>query len=184
MISRCESPGNPKFHDYGGRGIRVCERWRNSFIAFVEDMGPRPPYRSIDRIDNDKGYEPSNCRWASLTTQARNKRNKRVIVLNGEAVHVSELQDKYGIDRRTILYRYSVGMTPEEILSNDAHYGGDKYKAAAILRAKKKMEAQTHCKYGHPFSGDNLVIHKNGTRGCKECRKRHYQEAKTRKEQK
>ena len=75
VVQRCTNPSDPGFDSYGGRGITVCDRWRESFESFLADMGTRPtPRHSIDRIDNDRGYEPGNCRWALPLTQSRNRR--------------------------------------------------------------------------------------------------------------
>jgi hypothetical protein len=74
MISRCENPNRPNFLTTVAEGIRVCERWRNSFEAFLKDMGPRPVGTSIDRIDNSDNYEPGICRWATRSEQQRNQR--------------------------------------------------------------------------------------------------------------
>ena len=74
MKARCNNPNNRKYHRYGGRGIKVCSRWEESFENFISDMGERPsPKHSIDRKDNDKGYNPENCEWAVNKIQARNK---------------------------------------------------------------------------------------------------------------
>jgi hypothetical protein len=76
MIGRCETPSNASFENYGGRGIAVCRRWRESFPDFLADMGVRPEGKTLDRIDNERGYEPDNCRWATASEQMRNRRAK------------------------------------------------------------------------------------------------------------
>lgn len=76
MKYRCINTKNPSYHKYGGRGIMCCDRWLNSFEAFIEDMGMRPTMQhSLDRINNEGNYEPANCRWATLEEQANNKRD-------------------------------------------------------------------------------------------------------------
>ena len=74
MKQRCDNPKQPRYIDYGGRGISVCDKWQTSFENFLEDMGKRPEGMTLDRIDNDKGYYPENCRWATYQQQNLNKR--------------------------------------------------------------------------------------------------------------
>lgn len=74
MLKRCTNPKHPAYASYGGRGITVCERWLHSFQNFLEDMGERPAGKTLDRKNNDLGYSPANCRWATWNEQARNKR--------------------------------------------------------------------------------------------------------------
>jgi hypothetical protein len=92
MVSRCENTGDASYPRYGGRGIKVCERWRNSFSAFLSDIGFRPSSQhSIDRYPDQNGdYEPANCRWATDTQQARNRRSNTVISIQDVSMCLAE----------------------------------------------------------------------------------------------
>lgn len=117
MIQRCENRANPYFASYGGRGIAVCARWRASFADFLADMGRKPSVgHSLDRINVDGNYEPSNCRWATARQQARNKRNSLFATINGETKHVAEWADAVGVAPSLIANRINKGWTPERAI--------------------------------------------------------------------
>lgn len=94
MKGRCYTPTSNRYHYYGGRGIKVCDRWRDSFENFLADMGPRPKKQSLDRIDNDGDYEPDNCRWATQSEQCRNSRRSRRVTINGESLTAGDLASR------------------------------------------------------------------------------------------
>lgn len=108
MLGRCRNPRNPAYKNYGGRGITVCERWL-SFSAFYDDMGDCPEGLSLDRIDNNAGYSPENCRWADRSTQMRNRRNVRILEVNGESAPLSEWAERYGVPPGVLRQRIYAG---------------------------------------------------------------------------
>lgn len=113
MIGRCEWD-IINFKRYGGRGIKVCDRWRSSFDNFLADMGPRPVGKSLDRINNDGDYEPANCRWATPREQARNRHNSVTITVNGETMLMIEAAERFGVNYQTIRWRLRAGWSPEK----------------------------------------------------------------------
>jgi hypothetical protein len=115
MLSRCSDPKNPQFKNYGGRGITVCAQWLE-FECFLADMGLPPDGLSIDRVDNDRGYEPGNCRWATAKEQARNKRTNVFVEFNGERLTVQEWAARLGsqhtaLRRRLKLWGVELALT-------------------------------------------------------------------------
>lgn len=169
MIGRCEQPSTSRYAIYGGRGISVCDKWRTSFDAFVNDMGERPPGHSIDRIDPNGNYEPSNCRWATKSQQARNTRAARVVTIDGQEFHVSELAEKYGINPRTIHYRAINGKPFEQVISKEPIWNNSASQQKAVKANAEKKRAATHCKNNHEFTDENTYLH-NGRRACRKCR--------------
>lgn len=116
MLDRCLNPMSRSFHDYGGRGITVCDRWRKSFEAFYSDMGPRPDGCSIERRDNDGPYDPNNCFWATRSAQQQNKRNNRKVMLNGKLAAAGPAADAAGLKRSLVYSRLKRGWTAEQAL--------------------------------------------------------------------
>jgi hypothetical protein len=116
MRDRCRNPNATGYHNYGGRGIGFCDRWEK-FDNFLADMGERPPHSSLDRIDVDGNYEPSNCRWASHIEQCRNMRKTRVVNINGRAVSLAEAIELAGLSSSLVRSRLRYGWTIERAVA-------------------------------------------------------------------
>lgn len=121
LKARCYYPRNDDYDRYGGRGIAVCDRWRDSFEAFLSDMGERPtPGHSIERIDNDGPYSPDNCRWATRTEQASNRHTSQTITHDGETLTVQEWSRRTGIKAPALYWRLHAGWSAERTLTTPA----------------------------------------------------------------
>lgn len=113
MLARCRNPNCPAFPNYGGRGIDVCDAWI-SFKGFLADMGERPEGLTLERIDNDRGYGPDNCRWATRSEQGRNKRSTRLLTVDGQTLSMAEWSERTGLKISTIWARIAKGW-PESV---------------------------------------------------------------------
>jgi hypothetical protein len=116
MISRCYNPNVKKYPRYGGRGIKVCERW-HLFSNFLADMGPCPPGLTLDRENNDGDYTPENCRWATQVEQQRNRSNNRYLTLNGESHCLKEWSELRNIPWKCLDHRKRSGWSDERALT-------------------------------------------------------------------
>lgn len=123
MHGRCENSKREDYHRYGGRGIKVCERW-NSFENFLADMGKRPDGLTLERKDNDGDYEPDNCRWATKVEQARNRCNTKWHTLNGESKTIREWCEQFGISRDAVRSRLESGWDLERALTEPIALSG------------------------------------------------------------
>ena len=116
MMARCYDPSNHKYHRYGARGIRVCDRWI-CFRLFFEDMGDRPKGKTLNRIYNDGNYCHENCEWASAKEQAQNRHNNRLITFNGKTLCITEWAREIGITREALRNRLNRGWSEEDALT-------------------------------------------------------------------
>lgn len=118
IVQRCTNPAHRSFARYGGRGVSMSPKWRASFEAFLADVGPRPARGdTLDRIDNARGYEPGNVRWASQTEQQRNRTNNRLMTLHGETMPLAAWAERIGLKKCTLLTRLHLGWTDERALT-------------------------------------------------------------------
>lgn len=108
MLNRCRNQNMEAFKNYGGRGITVCDRWL-SFENFYADMGDRPPGKSLDRLDNDKGYSPENCAWRTRKEQGLNTRVNRLVTIEGVTQPLGYWCQHYGVPRKRVTSRLQRG---------------------------------------------------------------------------
>lgn len=140
MISRCHDHKNAAYKNYGARGIRVCDAWRASFSVFANDMGPRPlPGYSLDRVDNNGGYSPENCRWATSKTQVRNSRTAKITEKDvREMVHAVVL-DGLAIEDLALAYPISCNQIRSIILGKHFVIDNIEYPKRLPRRADAKQ---------------------------------------------
>ena len=116
MMQRCTNPNNKKYSRYGGRGITVCDRWKD-YSAFLEDMGPRPEKLTIERLDNSKGYSKSNCKWATKAEQNRNHCRNRLLTYQGRSMIAPDWAKELGLPMSCISGRLKRGWSVDKALS-------------------------------------------------------------------
>jgi len=172
MKQRCNNRNSPSWPRYGGRGITICKEW-SDFEVFERDMGPRPsPAHSIDRIDNDRGYSPDNCRWATATEQVHNRRCARFVQINGVSYRAIDLAKITGRKLDTIMKRVSRGLSYDEVIQAERvnnPQARDIAKAAADVRADQQIRA-SHCINGHEWTAENTrILKSSGNRRCIAC---------------
>lgn len=133
MLSRCYNPNATGYKYYGGRGVKVCDRWLESFFNFYVDMGERIEGESLDRIDVHGDYEPNNCRWANSVTQVRNSRASTKITYRGKTKCITEWAEDLGLKSNTLVYRLKRGWSLDEAL------GGVKRERKRMLKLSQEQ---------------------------------------------
>lgn len=129
MHDRCLLPAHKSYERY--KDFKICDRWLNDFEAFLADMGERPPGTTLERIDNEGDYTPSNCRWATPKEQARNRRSNLLITANGKTKTAVEWAEELGMRSCTLVRRARAGMPPERILARESLKKGQPLKELA-----------------------------------------------------
>ncbi len=174
MKRRCQSDTTKNWSDYGGRGITICDRWK-MFENFFFDMGEKPEGMTLDRVDNNKGYSPENCRWASRTEQANNRRSNRWITYNGETLTLKQWAEKLGLNYRVIWARLVKSNWPiEKVFSKEkrcfwnikprvskfkgVYKNGGSWMACAYVNGKKVYLGTFKLKEDAQESFNNFII--------------------------
>lgn len=124
MLHRCYNPNNNRYKHYGARGITVCDRWRNSFSAFYEDMGSKPTLgHTVERLNNDLPYSPSNCVWATAKEQANNSRHNVWLVFQGQRKTMKQWSEYVGLPYKLVHWRLKHGWSIKDALTKGYFVG-------------------------------------------------------------
>ncbi len=171
MIARCHNPKAQAYPSYGARGITVCARWRESFDAFEADVGAKPtPKHEIDRIDNDAGYSPENCRWATRSENDRNRRSTVWVDFGGERRRLIELCEEFGVRSDTVRERIKRGWAVELAVrtptlpraprgqKSPGTYSGPGAEVFAAHRAASKRRAPKGAEHAHAKLDESKVV--------------------------
>lgn len=167
MKQRCQNPKSFAWENYGGRGIRVCDRW-SVFKNFETDMGDRPDGHSIDRIDNNGDYSPENCRWASQADQTMNTRRAVFVTIDGVRYRAIDLARKAGIKTDTVVQRANRGLPMDDVCSSERFFSRNTGTAGGLANGERQ-KAKTHCPHGHEYTEKNTITSKHGWRRCRAC---------------
>jgi hypothetical protein len=142
LRDRCNNPNNIRYDRYGGRGIKCCKRW-NSYKLFLKDMKECPPGLSIERRDNNKGYNPKNCYWGNSRQQSRNTSRNIKLTFQGRTQVLGDWADELGIDRVTLQHRIYAGWSVSLALTAPVPYHGRRYKIKPQLKTEITINGKT-----------------------------------------
>jgi hypothetical protein len=165
---RCFNPNCREYHNYGGRGITMSKEWSSSFKNFIRDMGPSPKGLTLDRVDNGGNYEVGNCRWATYTEQANNRRPRapylskgnKFVRYRGQNKTLAQWSRILNIPGQTISWRLARGYSLDKVFSFIPCY----------VRGKHHPQGRkTRCPHGHLFDKGNTYWRPDGGRGCRAC---------------
>lgn len=136
IVGRCTIPSHTSYDRYGARGIYVCERWLRDFVAFYQDMGPRPSRRhSVERKNNNGPYSPTNCFWATPKVQGNNKRNNHLLTHHGITKTLTQWGDELGIDSSTLRRRLKLGWSVERTLTTPLRATAASYRRRLVNKS-------------------------------------------------
>lgn len=167
MTERCNNKNNAGFKNYGGRGITVCSEWNNyeTFARWALNNGYKDNL-TIDRIDNDSGYSPNNCRWATMEDQVRNRRNNRYETINGTTKTVAEWAREYRVNAKTVTERLDRGLDIKSALSKESYQGRNKVQIKCVETGEV---FQSISDAAMKYNGNRANIGKASLTGVRSC---------------